>query len=361
LALLLLHHQQARVFSDETPPDWVSQWSASPPHTAQKATASPSARPELAVDQAAMTKRESQRWARIDQAVVELQRWLLDQLDRGLAVLDEQARAQWASMAARMVDAQAPGLGRRVLNAANGLQSGPHWPQRVLRELGLLQLLCDALVCRTDLPAALQSDLRMQIGWPLDKLRVQQFGQRLQDRWSVLGQRIEEGEGNLLERRVWLHGAASGCDALLLDYAHGTRSFPSAWVTGQSFAAELVFYPSAAPQRALLNSVSDALPAQWPQRSWRENSERLAQRIAALPWSGVVPWILTGARIVPMAQAVLVELDGRIVPTDLSDEVAAQLLAFGGGHPLNLFGEWDGRLFTPLSACSDEGWWQWSA
>lgn len=87
-------------------------WSAAPTRSA--GSAAPSPRP------AARRRRD-----RVDAGVAELLIWLEDQLTTGLARLQSQASARFDAMAARLVDAQAPGLAGRVRALAEVTASGP--------------------------------------------------------------------------------------------------------------------------------------------------------------------------------------------------------------------------------------------
>jgi hypothetical protein len=77
-----------------------------------------------------------------------------------------------------------------------------------------------------------KADVMAALGWPMDKAEVQARGETISDDWRVLGQRLIEREGRLLERRVWLQGLNTGRAALMLDYAQGGRGFETAWVSG---------------------------------------------------------------------------------------------------------------------------------
>jgi len=356
LALLLLRAQDASRFTPTEPPAWVSEWLASRGEKAQKkeerqqekaATAAPA-------DPAAAAKREDQRWQRITAAGQELQRWLADQLAAGLGALNDERLRGWQTMAARMVDAQAPGLGLRVREAAAGVRDGADWPERTLQRFGLLQLLCEALQRRERLPEPVQADLRSAVGWPQDKAEVLAQGEAVSDCWTVLGMVIEEREDKLSERRVWLHGQQSGRRAWLLDHAFGGRGFEQAWLGGCSVQATLRFFPGASGLRALNAEAPAAAAAPvWPQVTLADEWQRIARRISACPWMGLQPLVLPGAVLLRQGEQWLAAADGRALPLQLGATDAWLLLAASGGRPLQLMGEWDGHLLAPLTAWSE--------
>jgi len=351
LALLLMRAHDPTLFKANEAPAWVNEWLASRGEKAQKKEQRQAEKAAAPVDPQAAEKREAQRWARIDGAAEELQRWLSDQLARGLGSLNPELLRGWHTMAARMVDAQAPGLGQRVRDAADGVRQGEDWPERTLQRLGLLQLACDALSRRTALSAGLQADLRVVAGWPQDKADVLAHGERVADRWTVLGVIHDERDAKLIERRVWLQGQRSGRRAWLLDHAFGGRGFEQGWIAGTGVAADCVFFPGASPLRALaVDPLGAPAAATWPQPQLADEWQAIAARIAACPWGQLHPLVLPDAVPLRTGERTLAVMAGRAVPLALGEPDAWSLLAASGGHPLQLFGEWDGRHLRPLTA-----------
>ena len=68
-------------------------------------------------------------------------------------------------MASRLVDAQAPGLARRVSSLSGLAVSGEHWQSRLLAAMARCQLLIDAYRRIDTLPLGLAAEVRTQIGW----------------------------------------------------------------------------------------------------------------------------------------------------------------------------------------------------
>ncbi|MGP1684602.1 MAG: SWIM zinc finger family protein, partial [Giesbergeria sp.] len=250
LALLLLQAQTPQSFT-ATEPAWVSEWLASRQERAEKKEAKAAA-PPVAADPAASAKREAQRTQRMAAGAQELARWLDDTSRKGLAAVSESDGPSWATMAARMVDAQAPGLGQRVTQAFSTVGQGRDWHARLLGRLGNLQLLVDAVTHSERLTPGLQADLRQALGWPLERDEVLTNGERLSDQWQVLAEVRVERDARLIERRVWLQGVKSQRRALLVDFSFGGKAFEQGWSTGVPCSGTLAFYPSADPLRALL-------------------------------------------------------------------------------------------------------------
>ncbi|MCX7255774.1 MAG: SWIM zinc finger domain-containing protein [Polaromonas sp.] len=391
LALLLLRAKDASLFTATTPPAWVADWLSARTERVQKKeekqreqAASPTAEPS-----AAALKSAQQRWAKMATGAAELQPWLLDQLARGLGSLGPQSRAAWETMAARLVDAKAPGLGQRLSNAAAGLLQGANWPESTLRQLGLLQLACEAVARRDALSEAAQTDLRVMLGWPLEKETVLAQSPGVLDHWQIIGVVQEERDNNVQERRVWLQGEQTGRRALLLEHAFGGRGFEQSWLPFSSHAATLAFYPSAAPLRAIVvnSQVIDstsaaptptstlAAPAASaattasaapvtsaahvdtsPAQEWRA----LAQRVADNPWIPLHPLRCHAATPCREADGFSLLWGGQSLPLTLTANEGWALLALSGGQPLSLMGEWNGETLRPLSASGADGVWNWS-
>ena len=354
LALLMLRTQDDARFAGAAAPAWVGEWLASRGEKAQKKEAREAGKAAEPVDPLATARREAQRWQRIEGAAADLQRFLADQLARGLGALDATTLASWQTLAARMVDAQAPGLGARLQDAAAGVREGERWPERTLHRLGLLQLACDGFARRATLPDAVQADLRTVAGWPQDQAEVVAHGERVVDRWDVLGVATEERNVKLTERRVWLHGQRSGRRAWLLDHAFAGRGFEDAWIAGTAVDASLAFFPGASALRALLVERGVPAPADAPAPSRASGGagewQAVAARIAASPWVGLHPLVLRDVRVGRDDEGLWLCAPGAAWPMTLADVDTWRLLACTGGHAVDLAGEIDGFAFQPLTA-----------
>ncbi|SEK78667.1 SWIM zinc finger [Roseateles sp. YR242] len=386
LALLLLRAQNAASFTATDAPAWVSEWLASRTERADKkeererdvalraearaARGEAGEGGEAGAGQGApgdaSVKREAQRWQRIEAAGQELQRWLGDQVARGFGALDPSAIQAWRTMAARMVDAQAPGLGQRIQAAADVWRQGADWPERLLARFGLLQLATEALARRSALPASVQADVRTLCGWPLDQADVLASGERVEDRWAVLANITEERDGRLMERRVWLQGELTRQRAWLLEHAHGGKGFAGLWSPGTVVPATLAYFPGGSPMRALVAQRGDdghvlALapmnvePGQLAcglaeAHPWQAEWHAMASRVAANPFSWLHPLVLTSATPLVTEAGTQLVAQGQALPLTLGEQDRWLLLAASGGHALTVMGEWDGEQFKPLTA-----------
>lgn len=363
LALLLLRAEHGGKFTAGEPPAWVAEWLASRGERAQKKEAQQAGKAATPVDPQAAARSEAQRWKRVEGAASDLQRFLADQLARGLGSLDPAALKTWATMAARMVDAQAPGLGARLQETLAGVRQGEHWPERTLQGLGLLQLACDAFARRESLSPERQADLRTLAGWPHDQAAVVADGERVADRWLVLGIATEERPNKLTERRTWLLGSASGRVGWLLEHAFAGRGFEQAWLAGTAVQATLAFFPGASPLRALVAErnasleapavgalVRAAAPAS-DDAAWQQ----VARRVAAHPWVTLHPLLLRDVVVESIDGQAWMRRGQAAWPLRASDGELWRLLACTGGAPVTLAAEWDGVAVRPLTAWTDDG------
>jgi hypothetical protein len=352
LALLLRYAQQRDRSASGKRPAWVDEWLASRNEKAAKKEKTAAEKPSVdpAEAQAAAAKREAVRWKRIESGSADLQRWLADQFRRGLGGFGAEQRKEWASMAARMVDAQAPGLGQRLQDAAQVLGAGSSRFEEAIQALGLVQLANEGIGRRDRLSPARLADLRVALGWPHDKEEVIASSEAIDDDWLVLGEIVISGETNLTERRVWLRGSASGRYALLLDFAYHTQAWPSVWLIGSSYRATLRFYPGSVPLRALAAEQAAPVFSAWPRVTADAALIHVSAWYAQNPWLQQVPMLLSDAVPLFREQSWQLHTDVGRLPLHLPESAAWSLLAFSGGHPIDVMGEWDGRLLRPLAA-----------
>jgi len=359
LALMLISADQPAALKDGSHPDWVEAWLGGREEKAARKESKEAAKAAAPPpDPAAIARREDQRWGRIDTGCQDLQRWMNDLVAGGIGAEGGPPRQGLATMAARLVDAQAPALGRR-LSDANIHASQPDWPQRLLQLFGQLQLITRAVARRAELDATTLTSLRITLGWPEDKAEVLNSADVVEDDWSVLAVFHEQREERLLERRVWLHGERSGRHALLLDHAFGGSGFPQSWPWGIRVAARLAFYPGRSPLRALATPLDAAAstPSNWPARPLAVALDEAAGRFADNPWLPLVPLCLADVLLERQDAGWSLLADGHRLPLELNDNQGWPLLALTGGAPFHAFGEWNGEALRLLAAQAPDGPW----
>ncbi|MBT2402385.1 MULTISPECIES: SWIM zinc finger family protein [unclassified Streptomyces] len=352
LGLLLLWAAEGLGEPGEAP-DWASQWLT---ERAEKA-ARPAAGSTKPADEEAARRRAERRASRVGAGVTELEQRLADLLRGGLAGQEQTGYAAWEETAARMVDAQAPGLAARVRELGTIPSCGPGWPARMLEEAALLHLLDRAWLGVAGLPEPLAATVRTRVG-----LASSAEGEAVRDRWLVLAQYDSVSpDGRLTTRRIWLRGLGSGRPALVLDFGPPGRPPGLALPVGLVLEAEARFRPGSAGLRADLGErFAPAAPcAQAP--SGVSTGAALEAYGAALcedPW--LESWPVVLGPVIPIPGELgwqLADAEGTsALPVPLAGAGKGfrsglwQLAALSGGGPVTVFGEVGHRGFTPLTA-----------
>ncbi|MGH3200484.1 MAG: SWIM zinc finger family protein [Streptosporangiaceae bacterium] len=348
LALMLLW-SDGTVGANGGPPDWAASWLA-----ARSAKASDPKEPRAPADPAAALRRAEQREARVASGLTEIDRWLCDQVRQGLAASQRYGYRHWDDIAARMIDAQAPGLAERLRALATVPYSGPGWDDRLLEEYALLRLLATAGREQAGLPPPLRDTVRSRVGFTVRQADVLASATPVRDHWHVLARR-DLDQDRFRTRRVWLRGRHTGRTALVLSFAAVGQSLDDSLTVGTQVDADLAFYPAAIPLRALVATRYDTVPGDPPSGS--TIGGLLAGYAAALardPWLDTWPAVLdaTPARApLPCVSDPV----GDALPLHPGAGDCWPLFALSGGHPLTVAGEWTPRGLWPLTAWDQSG------
>ncbi|WP_329564799.1 SWIM zinc finger family protein [Kitasatospora sp. NBC_01266] len=308
----------------------------------------PSAAKGLA-DPAAARRRAERRAARVADGARELRLRLADRVRRGLA--DPGTAGGWDEVAARMVDAQAPGLAGRVRELA----TLPADDQ--LADHALLDLLAAAYLRVDELPAPLAATVRARVGFSIDSAELL-AGPTVRDRWLALGCR-ERAEGPLTSRRLWLRGERSGRQALLLGYDRPGQPAELPLPVGHSVDAELAFHPGVHPLRAVLGvRHGTPAPAAGAPRGLTvtEATAAYGEAVAEDPWTPA--WPVPLAEVVPVQGPegwLLTDDQGALPLCEVDGAALWRLVAVAQGRPVTVFGECGHRGFTPVTVWDQAG------
>lgn len=297
---------------------------------------------------------QAKRVALMDSGVAELDKWLRTVARLGLAQM-VQAPEEWENLAARMVDCKLGSIARRIRLCQQWLEQ-EDWSEQVTAELGLLYLFVLAWQRKETLTPDQKRELLQVAGWNVRKDQLQtQNG--LEDCWLVLG--VSTGEEEKLKfRRTWLRGEKSGRYALLLDFAFGNRGFEDHWVTGSVLRGRLLFYPGQPAMRAHFQACQVSRDVYEAVAAYGNLTEMQADYTRHL---GLSPWLTVLPALVDEVVAVydkehnsffLLDANKDYVSMPASDS-SWKLLAISSGQPISCFGEYNGRIFQPISVIHD--------
>jgi hypothetical protein len=348
IGLFLNYATHKSEFKETIPPDWVNEWLST---RKSKQIKKVETKEEKLLDTTAQAKRAQQRYEKVQAGMQDLELWLRDLVRQGLAVAQGYPYSFWDTAAARLVDAQAPGVARLVRQMASIPYSGVGWEERLLAQLGRVYLLVQGFKRLDSLPTGVQADIRTQIGWTQSQEELL-TKEGIVDSWLVLGQRVEQ-EDKLRSQRIWLWGENTQRAALVLNFAYGTQPFDHSLVPGTVINSELVFFESAYPLRAIVkaNGEPELIKDIPGYSSISEMIQAYAKALSLNPWLEQFPVAIKN--VVPICNPdgtyCNLRSDKYLLPMGNRSHQLWQLLAHSGGYPIDIFGEWDGERFVPLS------------
>ncbi|WP_432565313.1 SWIM zinc finger family protein [Kineococcus sp. SYSU DK003] len=298
-------------------------------------------------DPEAAARRSARRAERVSAGLAELDVWLADQVRTGLAAAARSGYSYGAATAARMVDAQAPGLASALRRLPGTVVSGDGWTGRLLEELALLRLLVAAHARLEDLPGPEAATVRAHVGYPVRAEDVLATP-GVRDQWAVTGVRDVLAD-NLTARRVWLRGDATGRPALVLTFTPSGTAPDTSLPVGTVLDADLHFHPGTPALRAVVGTRHGEprpLTRLSPCSAARAVAE-FGRAVAADPWTR--HWPVVVSDVVPVAhdeEVSLVGADGTL-PVHPGGADVWRMLAVSGGFPVTVTGELGARGLRP--------------
>ena len=336
--------------------DYAAQWAAERADREARTTPAAPAAPRTPEQEAAAAEQAAQRLAqrdaRVDDGLIELDRWLRDQVTQGLAVNAADRGSEYERMAARLVDAQAPGVAGVLRELSTLTDASPDWPTQIVDAFGRLRLLISAWQRRDQLPDDVVTTLRQHIGFTTRTEDVLAAEPGVADSWLILGMNdaIEE---RVSVRRVWLWGRQTGRPALVLFFAAKGEVLQSNLVPGHELAATLHFYPGRPALRAAIGQrASDLVPiGEWRPAEVADVTglrEQWRHALGADPWLDELPALVAG-RIVHAGEDRYAIWDGEDALPLLGPEVDWRAAIAAAGAEVVLCGELDSEGLTPTA------------
>ncbi|HEU0291854.1 MAG TPA: SWIM zinc finger family protein [Anaerolineales bacterium] len=362
LGLMLMSATSSTSLTEKSPPPWVTEWLEKREERKSRAEKKAPTREETPETTAARQKdaarRAEKREKLTDIGIDSLEKWLKDFARAGLAFAQSAPPSFWNDQTARMIDSQLPGAARLIREMATLPGTRADWAEILLLRLARLHALVNAYRRLEGLPQTTQQDVRGLLGWSVNQDELLASTQGYRDDWLVLHTYTELDEKTNLRTQVnWLWGRVEKRIALILNFAHQSQPMDASLVQGLVLQGELVYFLGAHPLRAIFREKRVVNEKVVPQgfKSVRDLLDSYAVALGYNPWLENFPAVLEMAT--PMrvhAGWVLKDTEGYILPLPASHPSAWELFALGGGHPLTIFGTWDGSTFTPLAAWESE-------
>lgn len=358
LGLMFLAASSPARLTGKKPPLWMTEWLEK--REERKATAGKKAQPKDDTPEAASARKKdaARRSAKREKltgiGIESLDKWLRDFAQIGLAGAQSAPSSFWNEQAARMVDSQLPGAARLIREMSALPGSRPDWAEILLLRLARLQLLVNAFRRLDELPQATQQDVRNLLGWSVNQDELAASTKGIRDDWFVIHSHINLDEGTSLRTQVnWLYGRNESRIAKILNFAHQSQPMDAGLVQGLVLNGELVHFPGGYPLRAVFRE-NEAVNRKFVPRGYGGMNDLLDDYATVLgrnPWLDDFPAILEN--VIPAhvnENWILKDAQGFVLSLPASYPSAWELFALGGGHPLTVFGTWDGFVFTPLTA-----------
>lgn len=345
LALLLMWSRGEAADAGTETAGFAQEWAA---QRAERSAAREKRPTDQPTDPAAQAKRLADRMALMDAGIEDFARWLTDLVRTGLASARTQPYSWWDGVAARLVDAQLPGLAEQVRAMGSDVHARADWADHLLFRAGRWWAVTKAWRMREILTPEELADLRVAVGWAVPTADVHGT-EALHGPWLVLGAHRSD-DGRLKQQRTWLR-ASDGTVVVVLDFAAQSESLATPQLAGAVLDATLARYPGSAPRRAMFTSPAAPLgtaTSLGDGGSIAQAMEAESAAVALSPWRERHPFLLGGVRICPGDHGWLRDGAGDALP--LVDAPLDALLALTGGHPVDVFGELDEGHLRPLSA-----------
>jgi hypothetical protein len=345
LALLLLWSRGEAADDGAETAGFAREWAD---QRAERATSRERRNTDQSADPAAQARRLADRLALMDAGIADFSRWLSDLVRTGMASARTQPYSWWDAVAARLVDAQLPGLAEQVRAMGSDIHARNDWADHLLHRAGRWWAVTRAWRMRDQLDPGELADLRIAIGWTIPATEVQGL-ESLPGPWLVLGAHRSD-DGRLQQQRTWLRGP-DGTVVVLLDFAARSEALATPQLAGSVLDATLSRYPGSAPQRATFTGTAGPCGTAGTLGTGSSISQALAAESAAValsPWRERHPVLLAGVCVCPGSSGWVRDGAGDALP--LVDAPLDSLLALTGGHPVDIFGELEEGHLRPLSA-----------
>ncbi len=350
LGLLLLNAEHSNTFTDTAAPAWVKDWLDKRNEKAEKKAE----QKDKPVDEAAQAKRSQAREQLIEDGIEDVLLWMKDVVRNGIINIPEKGTTNFDAIAKRMIDAKAPGLASmiKVLSNINYYQEG--WQHLFMDQVSRIYLVISGFKNKEKIDPVLFEDIKAAIGFTQSQEELKtQSG--IKDHWLVIGKQTNE-EDNITTEKNWLYGINTQTYALVLQFSVRGQGITFSLTPGMTIDAELVFYPSIQPLRAVIKTytqIQEKLTVKGF-AGWQYIAETQAVISSDLPFFTERPYIVQ--------QLTPVNLEGKWWLKDATDFLMQlperflhqyHLLAISGGKPLDMVVKGRENIFEPIGVWAD--------
>jgi len=278
--------------------------------------------------------------------------WLADIVNSGITSLYNQPEEFWDSISKRMVDAQLSGISSRLKHLRNAIHEEEE--EYIINLVCEMYLLAKSITKLDDFALEAQLSFLKAGGYNITKKQLV-GASRIQDEWLILG--VVKGEEERIKyRRTWIQGTKSKFMGLILDYAWGKQDFMQNWQAGRTFVGDVRVYPGAYKMRVQVEAYNHTPQLFNTFASYPDLESFLKAYTVAMANDPVLyrfPVCLKEISVQMQDQkAILVDTALNSMPCNCSENAKWSLLAASSGRKIQLFGEWDGTKFQPLSVLS---------
>ncbi|MEL7121517.1 MAG: hypothetical protein AAFO07_18865 [Bacteroidota bacterium] len=296
------------------------------------------------------------RLRKMKDGALELEQWLEELINQGLATLDGQEEEYWEELASRMVNAQLGELARTI-RSFKTIQQQEDWHTFLLQEISRLYLVAKSYSKFETLSDGLQDYLLLTSGVNIKRNDLLQQNGML-DLWLVLSQSFST-QDRLQARYTWIYGQKNKGIFLLLDYVWGNGDFEDRYDTGKIYEGELIPYPGIQQVRAVLkhrHPFHGAFEGEGGFNTINVFLNQFSNKIAQNPFLKSIPVLLNNVKIIKKERFWLVDSNNKALPLNAQykQEVFWQLIVLSLENPISVFGTWDGNSFKVLSSIADQ-------
>lgn len=350
LGLLLLFARQQQIFTETAMPGWVEEWINKRAEKEEKKTDTK----DKPVNEAAQLKRQQAREQSVEDGIAELLLWIKDIVRNGILTIPEKGVSFFINMSKRLVDAKAPALAGMVKNLANINFYSEGWQSVFIDQLVRIYLVLSGYKNKEHLSPLLLEDIRAHIGF-IQNTEALKEQAGITDTWLVLGKQVTE-EDNLTTERNWLYGIHSKQYALVLQFIVRGQGIAFSLPPGITVQAELVYYPSVQPLRAIIKKqIETSTNIEFAAyQNWQEVAEKETNVAAQMPFYSERPFIVQNIKPIQHANHWwLADKENKLVRLKENYKPLYTLLSLSGGEALNMAVLGKENVFEPLGVLSN--------